>query len=238
MFVVWLVVPRDTLPEIQVWGERMKKSTEIQETIQSKDMRVSHYRKCRAKKSRATASRAELYHRPGKKSWEGKPAWKGESPALSICSCGGWSVCTRVFMWLCSKARLWHKPLAVPVSPPSHCAPPPYWVSFSAKKNKITHKINGNNLPFPCHRGIFFLNYFFFMPLNHISCSLIKSLRSQLSIRGLQREPQSWCLLVTYKQIRCGKLHFSEGNACTLSLSGAKFIPQSFQGNKIWLKCQ
>lgn len=127
----------------------------------SKDTRVSQAdRKCRAKRSRATASRAK-WDQTGREKLGGEASLEREELSFGICSCGGWSVCTRVFMWLCSKARLWHKPCAVPVSPPSHCAPPPSWVSFSANKNKITHKINGNNLPFACHRGIFFLITFF-----------------------------------------------------------------------------
>lgn len=156
MFVVWLAEPQESLTETQVWVERMKESVDIQENAQSKDGWILEA-DVGERRLRATICRVGPACR---EKLSGIADLQGEkNPAVTILRHGGWSVCTHVLMWLCSEARLWHKPCAVPRSPPSHCAPLLPRLYFSANKNKITHKINGNNLL-----------------LNRISCSLIKSL--------------------------------------------------------------
>lgn len=144
--------------EVREWRKVQKFKT-----VQSKERRGSEAdRKCWGEERRATEIRVEQNQRPGGEKLGGEAGLVRGRAHVWVSSDAAAGLCARVFMWLCSKARLWHKPCAVPVSPPSHCAPPLSRVSFSANKNKITHKINGNNLLFPCHRKIFFYYFFFF----------------------------------------------------------------------------
>lgn len=208
MFAVWLVEPRESLAETQVWGERMEKSTDIKRPFRA--MMGRPWRPAGDEdERREEPQRAQWDQGWEDTSWEGEPSYLGRRAHLRMHWVAGASMCTHACLSHCVVRQVCDTILVLfqEVFPPVGHHPCPGFKFLPTKTKLLIKWMETICLCLFLATEKIFLNHFIFCPLNHVSCCLIKSLRS-LSIRGLQHESLSWCLLVSWKRICIGNRNF------------------------------
>lgn len=123
---VWLVKPRESLTETQVWGEKTEKIQTLRDRSNSDGQALEASRRCRWKERRgATASRVGPRMRRHKLG--GEPSYLREEPIFE-CWVAGAGMRTHACLSHCVRQVCDTILHAVPISLPSCWAPPLPWV--------------------------------------------------------------------------------------------------------------